>query len=468
MRTVLIADSDSFQRQLIDMLLAVDNYHLRGFGTGKALLEHLQNHVPDLVILDYALPDINGADLCAKMKKVRRLANVPVILVTAAHKLELVRGVATAVRADLVLAKPLGDKHLREQVLKLLKPSVKSVPQATPIHVDPILEQALETIQSSPSQTLSPLLSSPTLPPIFSATSMQGFPSLSEESKRKEKSTFTPVFIDRDESTPFQLEVPNSLTVSSPVFPSTSGSQLDQVFQADANAALEALLGEPNNGEPENAEARKNAQDLEQHVLDAWNSDEVELADTDGAISEQELLESLKTPFVFPEPTSEHPLEIEPDLPEPVQPASVPLKPPPFTDTPAPEFQAREPRAVPLASKQLEPLPQISDFHSSLDQTLSGIEAEMQALRSHVEQLSIENERLRKTLLELSQGQSLTSTKSYLDAVEELELLRRLSDIQVKQLDSLQRQNQRLLEESQGNQERKRGLFRFLQPKNPS
>jgi CheY-like chemotaxis protein len=484
MRTVLIADSDSFQRQLIDMLLAVDNYHLLGFETGKALLEHLQSHVPDLVILDYALPDINGADLCAKMRKVKRLANVPVILITAAHKLELVRGVAAAVRADLVLAKPLGDKHLRENVLKLLRP-VETTPQATPIHLDPVLEQALETIQTSASQSLSPLLSSPHLPPVFLPTEVRQ----SHTSERLEHlhqdppNKITPVFLDRDEDAPYHLEVSDAFVAPSappkldwPPKPlndvqKTEDIQRISAFQEDANAALEALLGEsgPSNGERESKQPNKNPQ--QQHLWQHTSDEAPELADTDGAISEQELLASLSTPLSYNE-TAEHVLEVESfdetfHDPTALIETGPQLKPPPLNDTPAPE-NPLEPQAFTLGTKPPEAVSLPTDFNVTLDETVSGIEAELQSLRAQVQQLSDENERLRSAFLELEQGQSLVSSKSYLDAIEELELLRRLSNIQVKQLDSLQRQNQRLMEEAHHSQERKRGLFGFLQPKNPS
>jgi CheY-like chemotaxis protein len=481
MRTVLIADSDSFQRQLIDMLLAVDNYRLLGFGTGKALLEHLQNHVPDLVILDYALPDINGADLCAKMRKVKRLAKVPVILVTAAHKLELVRGVAAAVRADLVLAKPLGDKHLRENVLKLLRPVTETTPQATPIHLDPTLEQALEVIQSSPSSSLSPLLSSPNLPPVFiqpeTPQSYLYSSSLEDKDVRNKKETsLTPVFIDRDEPAPYQLEVPD-------VFAPPSQPADAQTFQADANAALEALLGQDKQESapkqpdkqpppPKQQSEAKSPKDFKRQGRKQPTPDPepLELADTDGAISEQELLESLNAPLNLDD-SAEHVLEVETFdetfEPTPLLESAPQLNPPPLNDTPAPD-DPLEPQPYTLGTKRAEPAPPASDFNLSLDESISDIEAELQTLRAQVQQLSDENERLRTTLLELEQGQSLASTKSYLDAIEELELLRRLSDIQVKQLDSLQRQNQRLMEEAQGQQERRRGLFGFLQPRNPS
>jgi CheY-like chemotaxis protein len=490
MRTVLIADSDPFQRQLIDMLLAVDNHRLLEFETGRSLLEHLQAHVPDLVIVDYTLPDINGADLCAKMKKVKRLAHVPVILVTAAHKLELVRGVAAAVRADLVLAKPLGDKQLRERVLELLssstKPAAEPASQATPIHLDPILEQALENIQVASSQSLSPLLSSPTLPPVFTqAEFVQRRPSSKSLENDSDTNKLTPILIDRDEDAPYHLELDSPL--KEPEAPSIISRQFSSAFQENADAALEAILGktsEDTHAEPSTkTPSTKTPSSKTPSSLDAPKPDHLFDTDgfsSDGAISEQELLDSLRTPIGFePHAFAPHlqdhvlevdtPLETLPPLnltPSDLKPT---LNPPPFEDKETPHPSGPQAFTLGTAEPQTIDSPRTASvFSMNLDETVSEIELEMRSLRAQVQQLRDENERLRATLLELEQGQSLATSKGYLDALEELELVRRLSDIQVKQLDSLQRQNQKLMEDARASQERRRGLFGFLQPKNPS
>jgi DNA-binding response OmpR family regulator len=467
MRTILIADSDPFQRQLIDMLLAVDNHRLLEFETGRGLLEYLQANVPDLIIVDYTLPDINGADLCAKLKKVKRLAHVPVILVAAAHKLELVRGVAAAVRANLVLAKPLGDKHLREHVLELLSTSAKPATepaQATPIYLDPVLEQALENIQTTSSQVLSPLLSSPTLPPVFSeAEFVQSSVSSKSLEHPNDTNKLTPVLIDRDEEVPYQLDLNAPLKEVEP--PMTK--EFSEAFQAKADAALEAILGETppsENVSPTNLPSTPETHSPFMNIP------------SDGAISEQELLDSLRTPMTLAfESQPDHLLEVDTPLetmpPLDLTPADLKpvLNPPPFDPRETPPHEG--PHAFTLGT----PEPRTtgtsrpaSSFSLSLDETVSEIEGEMRTLRTQAQHLRDENERLRGVLLELERGQGLATSKGYLDALEELELLRRLSDIQVKQLDSLQRQNQRLMEDARVAQERRRGLFGFLQPKNSS
>jgi DNA-binding response OmpR family regulator len=483
MRTVLIADSDAFQRQLIDMLLAVDNHRVLGFETGRSVLEYLQSHVPDLVILDYSLPDINGADLCSKMKKVKRLAHVPVILVTAAHKLELVRGIATAVRADSVLAKPLGDKHLREHVLDLLKRDAQPRPEpvsaepkttepkttATAITIDPVLEQALANL-NEPWQT--------TTPPSFRLKNPGDLSSSGNH--------VTPVPIDRDdEPMPYALELPAKLEAPKtshtsegllPLFyeatsfhvtpnPEPLHEVRSETFQQDANAALESLLGQ---GVGETKDTSSGVFEFfDDDQSDSNTTDSNTLSDNNAytpyhdGISEQELLDSLQTPL------HTHALLNAPTLGQPV------LNPPPFS------HEAEEKR---VETPILEPQPytlgggttpvstpsEVPSLAKSFEETVSDLEDELTSYRAQIQQLASENERLRETLLELETGSPLVTSKSYLDMVEELEMLRRLTDIQVKQMDNLQRQNRQLMEDAQQAQERRRGLFGFLQNKHQS
>jgi DNA-binding response OmpR family regulator len=137
--TLLVADPDALQRQLIDMMLSVDAFEVALVGTGQEALAYLREHTPVAMLLAVDLPDVDGFTLCQKVKGVGRLANVPVVLVAdpgAAGGLdERTRGRARTAGADLLLQRPLGDKNLRERITQLIleppaaaevRPSVRS------------------------------------------------------------------------------------------------------------------------------------------------------------------------------------------------------------------------------------------------------------------------------------------------------------------------------------------------------
>ena len=102
--TLLIVDSDVFQQQLIDMLLAVDDYKLITATTGREALEHLKLLTPQLIMLADNLPDTKGADLCARIRGVRRFQHTPIILTSSADNAENIARLVPAVHASLALA----------------------------------------------------------------------------------------------------------------------------------------------------------------------------------------------------------------------------------------------------------------------------------------------------------------------------------------------------------------------------
>lgn len=121
--TILVADPDPLQRQLIDMLLSVDGVGVALVGSGEEALAYLRKHTPIAMVVAADLPDVDGFSLCQKTKVVGRLAQIPVVMVAdpadGAGLDERTRARARAAGADLLLQRPLGDKNLRERIARL-------------------------------------------------------------------------------------------------------------------------------------------------------------------------------------------------------------------------------------------------------------------------------------------------------------------------------------------------------------
>lgn len=122
---VLVAEPNQLQLQMIDLLLAADDFDVTLVETSEAALAHLRQHTPAAALLAVDLPDIDGFALCQKIKVVGRLSRVPVVLLAdpaeAGGLAESTRARARAAGADLLLQRPLGDKNLRERVLRLIR-----------------------------------------------------------------------------------------------------------------------------------------------------------------------------------------------------------------------------------------------------------------------------------------------------------------------------------------------------------
>jgi len=81
--SILIVDDISQNIQLVASVLKSENYQISFALDSKSALIHLENKLFDLVLLDVMMPEVNGFDLCKIIKSNERMANTPVIFITA-------------------------------------------------------------------------------------------------------------------------------------------------------------------------------------------------------------------------------------------------------------------------------------------------------------------------------------------------------------------------------------------------
>jgi len=124
---ILVAEDLAGQRMVLDMLLSVEGYEVKLVEDGAEALQYLKEHTPDLAILDVKMPNVDGLDVCRRMKKVTRLKDVPVMILTALRD-EATLEAARLAGADAVVLKPLEGKDFRTQVKQLMRePDVAEV-----------------------------------------------------------------------------------------------------------------------------------------------------------------------------------------------------------------------------------------------------------------------------------------------------------------------------------------------------
>lgn len=122
--SILVADDLMGQRLILEMLLSIDGYDVVTVEDGKAALDYLRDHTPDLAILDVKMPYLSGIEVCGRMKRIPRLKDVPVIILTAMRDEETTAS-AKEHHADEVIRKPLEGKDFRETVRQLLNARAK-------------------------------------------------------------------------------------------------------------------------------------------------------------------------------------------------------------------------------------------------------------------------------------------------------------------------------------------------------
>ena len=105
---------------LLQYNLEKEGYKVNFSETGEEGIQGIKKNVPDLVILDWMLPDFSGIEVCKQIKKINKLKNIPVLMLTAKSEEEdKVRGFESGV--DDYVTKPFSYKEILLRVKSLLK-----------------------------------------------------------------------------------------------------------------------------------------------------------------------------------------------------------------------------------------------------------------------------------------------------------------------------------------------------------
>ncbi|MDP9763777.1 DNA-binding response OmpR family regulator [Deinococcus enclensis] len=118
--TILVADDEPAIRTMLEVILSADGHEITAVPDGRAALEYLKDHTPDALLLDVKMPHMDGFEICSRVKRVRRLQQTPVLLLTAQDD-DQTRDHAKLVGADDIVYKPLSGKNLRARITQLIQ-----------------------------------------------------------------------------------------------------------------------------------------------------------------------------------------------------------------------------------------------------------------------------------------------------------------------------------------------------------
>ncbi|MDQ6829853.1 MAG: response regulator transcription factor [Gemmatimonadota bacterium] len=127
---VLVIEDDYLIRRIVQDALSVEGHQVATAMNGRAGLDAIDQMAPDLVILDLGLPDIDGVEMC---RKIRHRSTVPIVVLTARH------GVYDKITlldegADDYVTKPFDASELLARVNAQLRRS-RLLPPSAPIRV---------------------------------------------------------------------------------------------------------------------------------------------------------------------------------------------------------------------------------------------------------------------------------------------------------------------------------------------
>ncbi len=121
-KTILIVDDEQAIREMVDFALTRAGYHVVGAENAGNALALLTQFRPDLILLDWMLPDISGVDLARRLKKEELYQDIPIIMLTAkVEEQDKVKGLE--IGADDYVTKPFSTRELIARIKAVLRRS---------------------------------------------------------------------------------------------------------------------------------------------------------------------------------------------------------------------------------------------------------------------------------------------------------------------------------------------------------
>lgn len=117
---ILIVDDEPDNFDVIEILLFKEAYHLNYVTSGLEALNWLEQHAVDVVLLDVMMPDMDGLEVCRRIKQHPVWQQIPVIMVTALNSKQDLASALEA-GADDFVSKPVNGIELRARVRSMLR-----------------------------------------------------------------------------------------------------------------------------------------------------------------------------------------------------------------------------------------------------------------------------------------------------------------------------------------------------------
>ena len=82
-KLILIVDDDESLRKMLKVRLSFTQYKVETAGSGEEAFESINKNKPDLILLDIAMPDMDGYEVCKILKDSSETREIPIMFLTA-------------------------------------------------------------------------------------------------------------------------------------------------------------------------------------------------------------------------------------------------------------------------------------------------------------------------------------------------------------------------------------------------
>jgi CheY-like chemotaxis protein len=129
-RILFLADDSVTIQRVVELTFAHEDIRVVSVGDGRKAVQWLESEKPDIVLLDVELPELNGFDVAARVRKSPRLRHVPILLLAGAFE-AVDEERARNVGMDGIVKKPFEPEQLVLRVKELLSATPPSRPEPT-------------------------------------------------------------------------------------------------------------------------------------------------------------------------------------------------------------------------------------------------------------------------------------------------------------------------------------------------
>src|SRR6266446_6364478 len=135
---ILVVDDEPDAVELIDFNLKAAGYEVVTAADGNEALKKARSSLPDLIVLDLMLPEVDGMEVCKILRRDPATSHIPIIMVTAKAS-EIDRVLGLELGADDYVTKPFSPRELVLRVKNLLNRRRASGPLSKKIHAGDLL-----------------------------------------------------------------------------------------------------------------------------------------------------------------------------------------------------------------------------------------------------------------------------------------------------------------------------------------
>jgi len=116
---ILIADDESNIVLALEFLMKKEGYEVQTVSDGEHALRAIEKSRPDLILLDIMMPNLDGYEVCQRIRSDPSMKDIVIIMLTAKGR-EVEREKGLALGADFYITKPFSTREVVQKVREVL------------------------------------------------------------------------------------------------------------------------------------------------------------------------------------------------------------------------------------------------------------------------------------------------------------------------------------------------------------